>query len=300
MKTVQTTDVLEAKFGIEEALEMIAEAGFDGYDFSAFHMLDQYEELNPDCILNSDKYMDWAKKAKATADRVGIKCYQAHAPFPSSKDDVEFNEDIKKIIIRSMEIAAFLGAETIVVHPIQHLHYEQNKEKLYEMNMEFYRSLIPYCKEFGIKVATENMWHFDHNRNVCLDSVCADGREFKKYVEDLNSEYITGCLDIGHCGLCGREPQNMLRFLGSDIVTCLHIHDTDYIHDNHTLPCTMSQNWDEICKAIAEIGYKGHFTYEADSFLRKYDDDFIPTALKFMSDTARYLVRKIEKYSQQG
>ena len=59
----------------------------------------------------------------------------------------------------------------------------------------------------------------------------------------------------------------------------------------------MSMNWDEICKALAEIGYKGHFTFESDNFLKRYDDEFIPTALRFMYDTAKYLVAKIEKYA---
>ena len=300
MKIVQTTHVLEERFGIEKALEMIAEAGFDGYDFSAFNMLDQNEDIDPTSVLNGPEYMTWAKNVKTKADSLGIKCYQAHAPFPSSKYDEKFNKEIKQVIIRSMEIAAYLGAEIIVVHPIQHLPYNANVEKLYELNMEFYKELIPYCKEFGIKVATENMWHFDFNRNVCLDSVCTDGREFNKYVDDLNSEYITACLDIGHCGLCGRTAQDMLRILGGKRIGCLHIHDTDNVHDNHTLPCTMDLDWTDICKTIAEIGYKGHFTFEADNFLRKYDeDDFIPTALKYMADTAKYLVRKIERFAAE-
>ena len=148
MKIVQTTHVLEERFGIEKALEMIAEAGFDGYDFSAFNMLDQNEDIDPNSVLNGPEYMAWAKNVKAKADSLGIKCYQAHAPFPSSKYDETFNKEIKQVIIRSMEIAAYLGAEIIVVHPIQHLPYNANVEKLYELNMEFYKSLIPYCKEF--------------------------------------------------------------------------------------------------------------------------------------------------------
>lgn len=292
MKIVQQTEVLEEIFGIEKALDMIADAGFDGYDYSAFHMK---HDSSP---MNGENYMDLAKIIKAKADERGLKCYQSHAPFPSSlNENPVYNEDIKNKIIRSMEIAAFLGAEYIVVHPMQHLPYFLNKEQLYEDNMAFYRSLIPYAEKFGIKIATENMFQRDNDRNVCLDSVCADGREFNKYIDDLNSEYITGCLDLGHCGLCGRKAQDMLYIMGAERVSCLHIHDNDYIRDRHTLPCTMSMDWEEICKALAEIGYKGHFTYESDCFLKRYDDEFIPTALKFMSDTARYLVRKIEKYS---
>ena len=147
MKIVQQTDVLADRYGIEKALDLIADAGFDGYDYSAFHMKD---DSSP---MNGENYMDLAKKIKAKADERGLKCYQAHAPFPSAKkDDKVFNAGIKEKIIRSMEIAAFLGAEMIVVHPMQHLPYTMNAEKLYELNRAFYRSLIPYAEKFGIKI----------------------------------------------------------------------------------------------------------------------------------------------------
>ena len=84
--------------------------------------------------------------------------------------------------------------------------------------------------------------------------------------------------------------------MGADRVQALHVHDNDYTVDKHTLPCLYNLDWDEICKALAETGYRGNFTYEADNFLVKYDDCFIPTALKFMHDTGRYLIDKINSY----
>lgn len=111
MKIVQTTHVLEERFGIEKALEMIAEAGFDGYDFSAFNMLDQNEDIDPNSVLNGPEYMAWAKNVKAKADSLGIKCYQAHAPFPSSKYDeddfiptaLKYMADTAKYLVRKIE-----------------------------------------------------------------------------------------------------------------------------------------------------------------------------------------------------
>ncbi len=289
MKLVTTTGVLADKFGMDKAIDMIADAGFDGLDFSAFDM------VKDDSIYNGENYKEIAKAMREKAESRNLEFLQAHAPFPSAKGEPVFDKMAKERIIRSMEISSILGVEIIVVHPMQHLIYVSNVEKLYEMNMEFYRSLIPYCEKFGIKIATENLFQGDNRRNVKVDSVCASPQEFSRYIDDLNSEWITGCLDLGHVGLCGRLPQDVIRYMGAGRIQALHVHDNNYKDDCHTLPCTMDMDWEGICKALKEIGYKGHFTYEADNFLLKYTDEFLPTALKFMNDTGRYLINKIER-----
>ena len=102
-------------------------------------------------------------------------------------------------------------------------------------------------------------------------------------------------LDTGHCGLIGQKTADAVRALGGRL-GALHVHDNNYIADNHTLPYLGKLNWDEILKALAEINYSGDFTFEAMCFLYGFDKDFMPTVLKFMHDTGRYMIEKIQKY----
>ncbi len=291
MLLVTTTDCLAKRYGMEQAIDMIADAGFDALDFSAFEL------GKDDCPLLGDGYREWALAMRQKAESRGLRFVQAHAPFPSSVPEEERNPIIKERILRAMEISALLGVEIIVVHPVQHLEYSGNVETLYRMNMEFYRSLIPHCRQLGIRIATENMWQWDKTRNVCKDSTCASPEEFCRYVDDLDSEWITACLDVGHIRLCGRREADVIRLMGGERIGALHLHDNDGCHDNHYLPTAMTGNWNEVCRALGEIGYKGNFTLESDAFLRRYDDEFIPTALKFMHDVSRYLMKKIEAAS---
>lgn len=287
MKIVTTTDWLEQNFGIEKTIEMIAEAEFDGLD---------YCDININVDLSKDEYIRKAKLIRQKAESCGIKIYQTHAPITTAllkKGDMNF---CQSQIIRSLEFAGILGAEAAVVHPFQHPSYSVDSEYVYQKNMELFASIIPYCKETGVKIAIENMVMADVKAAFKRDGVCANPVEFKRYIDSINSDYVTGCLDLGHCAISGRLPQDMLRVMGSKYITCLHIHDNDYIHDCHALPCTMSLDWDEICRAIADIGYSGHFTLEAICFLPKYGLDFIPVALKFMYDTSDYLIKKIKTY----
>ena len=131
---------LSRTLGEIPAVEMLAKAGFDAYDLSLFAM---GRDVN--CPFCKDDYRAYAEALRQAADRAGIVCNQAHAPFPSSVGDPEQDAVIYGQIVRSMEIAAIAGAKIIVVHPKQHLTYREpgNPERLEEMNIQFYRSLIP-------------------------------------------------------------------------------------------------------------------------------------------------------------
>ena len=289
MKLINPTGKLSQKYGDIRALEILAGAGFDGYDYTMCDM--KYDEH----FLNCDNYMEHVAVVKKCAYDLGIVCAQAHALFPPKRDEITFGR-----IVRSIEIAAYLGAWCIVIHPITELnrHYQSVKDDLFYENMEFYKSLIPYAKEYGIKIAIENMYGWDAGRMVLSSSVCSHSDEFIKYIDTLDSEYITACLDIGHCMLVSDDPANMIYKMGNRI-GALHVHDVDLAHDNHTLPYVGAVNWNNVCTALAKIHYKGNLTFEANGFLSEYmDDDFIPVSVKYMEQVGRSLIRKIERYNR--
>ncbi len=277
------TKCLSEKFSDREAIEIIAKAGFDAYDFS-FDATSEYDR-----VFNGD-YIEYAKELREVADKCGIVCNQAHSPCDTSTGREEEDKEIYRKLIRSMEFAAVLGAKLIVVHPNQHLYYRECPDKLYEINMKFYRSLIPYCEKFGIKVAIENMWHENPITYSKMDSVCTRAWELNKYVDDLDSEWIVACLDLGHVALFGMSVPDYIRQIGKKRLQALHIHDNDYVHDDHTLPFVSKMDFPPIMRALGEIGYEGDFTYEADGFLDKFPKDFCPEVSAFMAKVARRLV----------
>lgn len=139
MKISTNTNALAAAFGEEVAIKEIIKAGFDAIDISCFEMLN-----DDSCPKLSDNYKEYAKKLLSLTQGTGVYFNQAHAPFPSSKTDEEFNKKIYEKILRCMEFCSVLGVRNIVVHPLQHLKYADpdSPEILKEMNLEFYNSLI--------------------------------------------------------------------------------------------------------------------------------------------------------------
>ena len=281
------TDFLARKFGIEKAIEIIADAGFDAIDLT---MLDMKTDASVFCQEN---YKELAYSIKQKAQSRGLYFNQAHGPFPCSKNDDEYNEMIYGRILRSIEIAGIVGAKCIVIHPMHHLPYTDNADKLKEMNMAFYRSLAPYAKAAGVKIALENMWQRSADKKIVV-SACSRTKDFADWLDTLNDDCFTACLDLGHSGLYGFDAAEMIKGLGHRL-GALHVHDNDYQSDTHTAPYLGKMHWDTICSALADIGYKGDITLEADNFFNHFPEELAESVTRFMHDIGRNLIDRIEK-----
>lgn len=277
-------------FGYEKAIRLYKEWGYDAFDLSLFRMLG-----NEDNPFNQPNYREYAQHLRDVADEIGIVCNQSHAPFGSSTGEPEKDQQLFELIVRAIEIAAIVGAKVIVIHPKQHLSYKTEKAALWDLNLEFYRALAPYAKKFGIKIALENMWHYNHDGQRIVDSVCSRPEEFKAYLDELNDDCFTACLDIGHSVLTDEDIPHFIRTLGHKYLQALHVHDVDHKDDLHTLPYTAKIDWDAVTSALAEIDYQGDLTFEACTFVRKFPQAVWDEANRLQVAVGRHLISEIER-----
>lgn len=279
MKLSANTNYIAKQFGFTKSISMMADAGFDALDFSAFD-----EEYFTDA---HDKafYTD----ARKLAEDRGLFFNQAHAPFPSSYGDKIKDEERFNHIVASMKHASWLGVKNIVVHPCQHLEYVRPgvPEKLFELNMDFYSRLLPYCEEYNIRVAVENMWQYPQ---TVSHSTCSRPAEFLRYLNELNNDHFVACLDTGHALLVKEKPDDMVRILGSRHLQCLHVHDIDGIHDSHTLPYYGITDWQSFMEALADIDYQGELTFEASNFFKNVPAPLLSESLRYMVAVGRHMI----------
>lgn len=275
------------QFSPEETVDMLAEAGFTALDFGFFNARYYAKDLD------GRFFTELRKKAE---DK-GLVFNQAHAPFPSGVGKPDRDEEIFADIVRSMKNASLLGAKNIVVHPVQYLVYANDgvPEKLFELNVAFYNRLKPYCEEYGIRVAVENMWQDKELAGRCDTrighSTCSTPAEFIRYIDALDSKSFTACLDLGHAMLVHEKPEDFIRALGHDRLGALHVHDTDGNRDLHTLPFYGGMGyWDRITDALRDIGYVGDLTYEAENFLAPLPKELYGAASRFMAEVGTYLI----------
>ena len=282
LKNVTSIDPLRKRFGIVESLRMLKEAGFDGADLSLFQIFEWYTDTANFC-----------KTAKAAAKELGMPFLQAHAPFPSREyGNDAVGKKMEPYIRRAIEVAGELEAGIIVVHPIfcpPLTHKEQ-----VEYNVEFYLTLESLCREYGIKVALENIWGAVNDKPEPL--LCSYGKDYNDYIDALPSDCFTACADIGHFRVVGADPATELRALGSRL-GALHVHDNNGTNDLHALPFTGGViDWDSVCRALADIDYKGHFTFEVS--LGAHPSPLLPSILYHLAQIGRYFTGKIEEYKQ--
>lgn len=289
MLLVNNTQGVSRALGDKAAVRITKEAGFDALDYSGImHMTKE------DNVLCTEEYRAYAKDLRQYADSLEIPFVQAHALAPAySYRDKAYSERMFANLIRSFEICSILGVPALIIHPLRYFDVD---EDLKTANMAFYRKLLPYAKEFDVKICLENMWGWDQKRGRIVPDVCSWAKDFADYIDSLDSPYFTACLDLGHCGVIGEDADKAIRILGHDRLTALHVHDNDHIHDTHTLPYYGKMDWDAICQALHDIRYRGNFTYEAQNFLNPLpaDEAVLSAASAMMATVGRYLIDKID------
>lgn len=286
------THNLNRIYGLEEAIRLNAKAGFDAYDISLFALMGNEYPF----AFKSENYVEYAKEIRSLADSLGIVCNQSHAPLAHDNGDKEHDENTYNQIVKSLEIASILGAKIAVIHPKQHLPYGvgNNAQILKEQNIEFYKSLVPYCEKYNIKVAVENMWQLDpQEEKYVVDSTCSRPEEFCEYVDAIDSKWVVACLDLGHAPIVGQDVPNMIKALGSRL-QALHVHDNNLIDDLHLQPYSGKMDFDAICKALKEINYTGDITFECDGAIAlKYPKELVDSSLTHLCNIGKHLRSKI-------
>ena len=285
MKTSTQIEVASLLVGEERAVELVAGAGFDAWDFSMFAMCDYDWEkgiLRPTSHpLAGNDYLKLARRLKQIGLDNGIVCNQSHAPFPTKC------KPIRDHFKRAIECTAEAGGEICVIHP--------DNDRSAEENAEMYLELLPFAKEHNVKIATENMWNWNHDEDHAAPAACSHHDDFRRHIEAVNDPFLVACLDIGHAEMRGLDTssRDMILTLG-DSLQALHIHDNNKWHDSHEIPFSMDIDFEEVVKALKETGYKGYFTLEADHYLRKFDADNVSEGVKDLYKAARRLADMFE------
>ena len=274
------------RIGEERTVEYVGKAGFDYWDFSMFDMC-RYDSVTKLAIdtghpLTGSERLAFARRLKQIGLDNGITCNQSHAPFSTNYPSV------RSRLKWAIECTAEAGGKICIIHPQTH--------KTAEENAEMYWELLPFAKECGVKIATENMWDWDNVKDESSFAACATGEDFLKHMETVNDAYFVACLDLGHAEMrgSGTGAVHMIHTLGKHL-QALHIHDNDQWHDSHQLPFTMKMDFEAIVNALRDINYQGDFTLEADQYLKAYDEEHIFDGMKEMARCARKLADMFER-----
>ena len=196
----------------------------------------------------------------------GVRAGQAHAvgfdfANPSNRNKVS---TLRNCFVFCREA----GIPAIVVHPSARV--GNTREEFFDMNLTFFRSLIPFVEETGVGLLLENIG------NPADPYFLLDGKDLREMVDGVGHPLCTACWDIGHANhfRADSHPQyDSIMALG-DKLTTIHFHDNagnfedPYQHirvDMHMIPYMSwvgTVNYDAVMQALIDVGYKGTFNLE--------------------------------------
>ncbi len=276
-----------------ENFPIIKKAGFDGVDFSFSTIYSESPEVFD---LSESELTEFFLKIREEANKNGISVVQTHAIYPTQVVTATKEENEKRfsVVKKNIELTALMGCKYVVIHPIfgkydNALSPEEEKK----VNMEFYTSLIPTLKKFGVVACLENMWVIRNGK--IFGAVCADFNEAKDNIDELNEiageELFAFCFDFGHAVLCSADIIKSVRILG-DRIKAVHLHDVDGIHDSHTMPFLGVCDWEKIFTALKEIGYKGNINFEAAIAWETFPYEVREQALNLLGAIGKHFIEK--------
>ena len=278
------------RFGLYRSVEMLCEAGFRSID------IDLCDIESP--LLKKDNAQAIAE-VKSRLDSFGAIAHQAHAPFPIGKDAYRIpEENVDELLRRSLEVAGALGTSQVIFHPIRI--YDSTMEERIAKNREILLPYGEYAKKCGTRIAVENLFcQHKENKKKLTTNACSTGEELAAMIDALNDNFVA-CLDVGHSGLAGQSAAAMIRTLGKKRLHALHVHDNNYLEDQHLVPYHGDMDWDSIIDALAAIGYDDSFTFEAiPRYARKLPESLCASFLKDLYNIGMDFVQKIEEKKKE-
>lgn len=234
-----------AYFGLEgyaEGFKKMAARGYNAADYQNF-----VNTENGLFAVSEQKFEDYLKDTRAAAEEAGVEIFQTHAPWrwPAKDATPEDRAERLEKMAKSLYGTAYLGSKNMVIHPIMPYGGEDGPDlgAWWEMNLDFFRKLLPVAEETGVKLCLENM--------PMLDLTVSRPKDTWRMVKDLDHPMMGFCLDTGHAAVFRENPADAVRMLGKNLTT-LHIHDNNGLGDFHMLPYQGIIDWEDFRKALLE------------------------------------------------
>ena len=287
--------VFQHQFGDLRAIEIAKVIGVTAVDFCTD--LPRFDCKNPDSVYSKgdEAVIEYFSSLKKLADQCGITVCMTHGRGAGFKNIPEEDGALTENARLDCLAASVLGAPVCVIHAVTTIFMGPDcpSEVMHKLNRDMFVSIIPFAKQYGIKIATETFGDavlFDccdffgnlDQFTKSYDDICA--------IEDFR-EHFKICVDTGHSNKASRfgnnpEPAEVIRRLGSNVI-CLHLNDNDKITDQHKIPMTGCINWEDVFDALDEVKYDGFYNMELN--LRYFGDEYTV-------ETARFAVEMMQSY----
>lgn len=224
-------------------IDWAAANGFDFVDLFLEPDRAAIENISPDVI-------------RATLDRHNLEVLGHLAWYlPIGSAMRQLRKAAVEIAIEHLRVFSAIGVPAVSIHADWPSGLFSAKEGI-AWQVESLRAVVDAANDIGIGLMYEPVpTELDSPENVraVLDAVPG----------------LICHIDTGHSNLCGRRPEEVLRYFG-DVVRHIHISDNNGQSDLHLPPGTGNIDWEAVFAVLKDIGYDRTLTLEVFSDDRNY------------------------------
>lgn len=250
---------------------------------------DQLAKYTPETIR--ERYAELVKRCKENSIRIGV------VRMPNSvyvATEVEgYRAFLKRCAMESIVLCKEAECGCMIVAPLI-----TGDSMEWETNRDFYLSLAPSAKEYGVTILLVNQC-----RNVgghLVRGNCAEPFQANEWVDRLNEDFgeeVFGfCLDTGICSLCGNDIQQFITLLGRRIKTVI-LRDCDGYRGKALLPFSCAgdgTDWMGVIRGLREISFDGELIEDFSGTLKAFSPLLRPGIHKLAKEIILYIQWQIE------
>jgi len=251
---------------LKKCFMLAKDAGFDGVEVA----------LDETGLISLESTKEDILSVKKMAEEVGIELYSVASglywAYNYTSDDQAVREKAKEITKKQLQVAAWLGCDTILVVPgAVNVAFEPGSaivsyDIAYERALSALKELASVAEELKVSIGVENVW------NKFLLSPL----EMRDFIDAVGSDYVGSYFDVGNVVYCG-YPEHWINILGKRIKK---VHFKDYRYavgslDGFVDLLAGDVDYVGVMKAFDAIGYDNWATAEMIPPYKQYSETII-------------------------
>ncbi|MBR2282303.1 MAG: sugar phosphate isomerase/epimerase [Spirochaetales bacterium] len=246
--------------------------------------------LFDDPDITDDNWYEKGCEIRDEAERLGITFVQGHLPFRKKSFNAHNQAEVDYLnsaMLRALRIAGMCKAKWMVVHPVEHPDYPEDAVEEHVMeNRRVYGQIMEEAHKYNVGIVFENIPRW--NGRGRFGATAAD---LISVIDNYDDPMVAACWDFGHANINSGDLQTYdIKKLGSRLKT-VHVDDNRDLGDDHLCPYLGNIKWENIFKALKEIGFSGYWVFET-GMSKNFPSEFKDRSLEFSLSVARYMIEK--------
>ena len=188
-------------------------------------------------------------------------------------------------LCRWIDMYEAIGIKNMVLHCDELVEEKISDEERKEKNISVLKRIAEYVSGRDITICLENL------RVLNKSSIVETVEDLLYILDALESDNFGICLDTGHLNLTVKNHRDFILKAG-DKLKALHIADNREEWDDHLMPFNRGTvDFEEVVKALREIGYNGVFNYEIPGECW-YDIELRDSKINYIKDCYDWLMKR--------